>query len=383
MRFNYGDALKTGRAINILGVNSGTSGDGLDMALVRFNTGKPRALQSSSFPYSEELRERIIAAGEPAFSDGIYWLELNAELGESTGRLARKFISLVGRKRLAVDLIAMHGQTVRHLPDYHGRTLTYQIGEPTVVAKITGRPVISDFRHSDIAAGGEGAPLSPLLHEALFKDSRKWRAIVNIGGIANATLLPPRASKRNPVAGDCGPGNMLLDMAMQRLFGLPYDEDGGTALGGQASENVVRQILSDPFFVKKPPKSTGRELFGGEFLEEIMRKVDRSSNSDIIATLAEITVRSIADFIRRVSLGVSEIYLCGGGAYNKYFMMGLRKQFPGKVVETTEALGYDPRYLEAILWAFLAYRFVKQKSVSAGHFTGAKLPYIPGKLCLP
>jgi anhydro-N-acetylmuramic acid kinase len=330
------------------------------------------------------LSDKIVAAGESGFCDGIEWLKLDAELGGIMGRSAALFIRHAEARGFRVDLVAMHGQTVRHLPEERHRSLTYQIGDASRVAAITGRPVISDFRRSDIAAGGEGAPLSPILHEALFRHGRKWRAIVNIGGIANATILPPAGAKIRPFAGDCGPGNMMIDMAMKILFDRPYDLNGRVASEGKTNMDVVRQALAHPYFGKKPPKSTGREVFGAAFLESIMEKPSsKASASDIVATVTEITVEGISDFIRKYSSLTEEIYLCGGGAHNRHIAGRLREELPRISIATTRELGCDPDYLEALLWAYLGYCFIAGKRVGAREFTGAPKSYIPGKLSLP
>ena len=371
-------------SIDIIGLNSGTSGDGLDVALVRFASKKQlQILLAKTFPYPENLRDRIIAAGESEFTDGIRWLELDAELGILTGKLTKKFISKASTFNSKPRLIASHGQTVRHLSSHGKNVLTLQIGEPAYIARATGLPVISDFRRSDLAAGGEGAPLSPVLHQRLFSHQSKWRAIVNIGGIANITILPPPRSRYHPLAADCGPGNMLIDMATNRLFGKSFDRNGQMALRGHADDLVVAQAMNLPFFNKRPPKSTGRELFGDLFLTDVLDNMKDTSKENIISTVSEITVTGISDFIARFGWKVEEIYLCGGGARNRFILSRLAEIFPKKVISTTATLGYDPDNLEAVLWAFMAYQFVIGNPINTRYFTGAKRPYIPGKLCSP
>ncbi|OGC89531.1 MAG: hypothetical protein A2W25_14270 [candidate division Zixibacteria bacterium RBG_16_53_22] len=383
MHSNFLTHLKSGKSLNILGINSGTSADGIDMALCRFATGKPRIISCATRPFGHRLTARIISAGEPNFNNGVEWLRLDAELGEILGENARRFINRAARLDIRIDLIAVHGQTVRHLPDNTSHRITYQVGDAARVARITGLPVITDFRRSDIAAGGEGAPLSPILHEALFRHRSLWRAIVNIGGISNVTVLPPFGSKSRPFAADCGPGNMLTDRAVQNLYGKAYDRGGKIALSGGSRPDVVRKFLADPYFLRKPPKSTGREYFGEPYLEKVMRQLGKASPEDIVATLTEITVGAMADFLSGFCPRVEEIYLCGGGAHNKAILGRLRSIIPNVRVSTTTDLKYDPDYLEALLWAYLAWRFMKRQPVSARGYTGAKKPYIPGRLCLP
>jgi len=354
------------------------------MVLAKFRPGLlPEILLQKTYPYSQEMRNRILAAGEPDFSDGVEWLRLDAELGIEMGNLAKQFLVRVKEKGLKADLVASHGQTVRHLPSKSKYSLSLQIGDPARISAITNLPVVADFRRSDLAAGGQGAPLSPILHERLFRHDRKWRAIVNIGGISNATILPPVKSRSQPVAADCGPGNMAIDLATILLFGKPFDKHGGIAAKGRPWTQVIAQAFEHPYFKLPPPKSTGREFFGHTFLEPMMRGLRGARAEDIIATLTEITVRGIADFVYRFGRQVEEIYLCGGGAKNRYIVASLQKHLRRKTVATTAKLGYDPDYLEAMLWAYLAYCFVTQSPVTALRFTGAKKPYIPGRLCLP
>ena len=372
------------KVINIIGLNSGTSADGLDIALVRFRGDKnPEIIKRKTFEYPPDLKKEIIAAGEPANINGIDWLKLDNDLGRIMGEHARSFLVSLRKAKLNADLIGSHGQTIRHLPKDFEHPLTLQVGDPSLIAGISGLPVIADFRRSDLAAGGQGAPLSPVLHQLLFSHPKRWRTIVNIGGISNATILPPKNSRYRLVAGDCGPGNMLSDLAMMKLFNLPYDEFGETALKGHPPMTVVGRILQNRYFELAPPKSTGRELFGQQFLDEVLSRIPGAMPEDIIATVSEITVAGIAEFITRFGNRTEEIYLCGGGAKNHYFIQRLSQVFPGRKISTTDSLGYDADHLESLLWAFLAFKFIKQKTIDARCFTGALKPYIPGKLCLP
>lgn len=384
MRSNLPAKLSRKSRLHIVGLNSGTSADSLDAVLIRFERGrKARVMKFASYRYPPDLSRRIIRASEADFVDGAEWLALDCDLGKLFGKLAKRFVSAATRDALSVDLIASHGQTIRHLPQPAGASATLQIGEPSFIASIARLPVVADFRCSDIAAGGEGAPLSPVLHEYLFRDARRWRAVVNIGGIANVTILPPTGSRQSPSAADSGPGNMLMDSAMRILFGLPYDRHGRAAAQGRVVREVVDSILELPYFGRKPPKSTGRELFGRSILEKIMHRLKGVSSRDCIATITEISAASIADFILRFCPEVEEILLCGGGAKNIHLIGRLNTLLKGKTVSTTARLGYDPGCLEAFLWAYLAIRFVGEQPIIMKSYTGAKRPYIPGKLCLP
>lgn len=382
VRFDHKNLNSPGDSLNIVGLNSGTSGDGLDVALAQFARDKPPdVLICETFKYAKSVREDIIACGEAGFIDGLRWLELDSELGNIMGSYAKRFLTRIRKAGKNADLIGSHGHTVRHLPSALKNSLTLQVGDPSYIAKITRLPVVADFRRSDIAAGGQGAPLSPVLHEYLFGHEKKWRAVVNIGGIANITLLPPTKSRRSPLAGDCGPGNMAIDLAMVKLFNRPYDKGGRTALSGNPRIRLASQVLRRKFFNLSPPKSTGREQFGKGFVDEIFEKMKEVPGQDVIATITEITVKGIADFLSRFAGKVDEIYLCGGGAKNEYIVSRLRQLFPRSEIETTAALGYDPDFLEALLWAYLTYCFIIKKPIDTSRFTGAAKPYIPGRLC--
>ncbi len=231
VRFDHKSLNAPGTPVYIIGLNSGTSGDGLDAALVQFEKNKPpKVLISETYRYAKRVREDITACGEIDFIDGLRWLELDFELGNIMGRYAERFLSRIKKAGKRADLIGSHGQTIRHLPFGFKHSLTLQVGDPSCIAQITGLPVVADFRRSDLAAGGQGAPLSPVLHERLFRHEKRWRAIVNIGGIANITILPPAKLRRSPLAGDCGPGNMAIDLAMKRLFNRAFDRRGCVAL---------------------------------------------------------------------------------------------------------------------------------------------------------
>lgn len=370
--------------IIVLGLNSGTSADGLDAALVEFKQGKPPGMiLSDTFEYPSKIKNKILALGEPDYNDGVGWLEFDVELGRLMGKMARRFIERVERKGLEIDILASHGQTVRHLPQGHRFPLSLQIGDPWQIAEMTGKPVVANFRRSDLAAGGQGAPLSPILHELLFRHRSLSRAVVNIGGIANVTILPPLKSRRKPLAADCGPGNMMIDGAMKSLFGKEHDRNGAIARSGRPNQKIVSRILRRKYFNLPPPKSTGREQFGKAFVSGIISSMGAGSKRDIIATLTEITVRAITDFLTRFAGRVDEVYLCGGGANNSHMILRLSEFLPGTLITTTTSHGYHHDYLEALLWAYLGYCFVTRTPVGSQRFTGAKSKTIPGMLCLP
>ncbi len=384
LKYEISNCNEKNNSLRIIGLNSGTSGDGLDAALVEFHKQKkPKILCSKTYSYSSKIKNSIIKAGEPEFNDGRKWMKLDAELGGIFGNYTADFLSMLKKKKLKADLIASHGQTIRHLPSSFGQSLSLQIGDPSYIAKLSRLPVIFDFRKSDLAAGGQGAPLSSVLHKKLFQSKNYFRAVVNIGGISNITVLPPVGAKAKPFAADCGPGNMAIDEAMRVLFKKPFDSGGRVAFKGNISKSIVNQIMKMRFFGSPPPKSAGREDFGRKFVGRMISQSSRLSKYNIIASISEITARGIADFILKFAPGINQIFLCGGGAKNQF--IGSRLKFHLKDIDqySIAELGYDPDYIEAMLWAYLGFCFWNNIRVDARLFTGAKETYIPGRLCLP
>lgn len=372
------------KRLRVIGLNSGTSCDGLDAALVEFVPGKsPKMLLSKTFGYPKKVRESLLFAGDPDIADGKRWMSIDSEFGKLMGKFTSDFISRLKLRNLQPHFIASHGHTIRHLPGRNKDSMTLQIGNASHLAVMTGLPVISDFRQSDIAAGGQGAPLSPVLHKALFISDSRFRAVVNIGGIANITVLPPIRSKTMPLASDCGPGNMVIDGAMKFIYGRKFDKKGETALKGNVEWKTVNRISRLGFFKSPPPKSTGREQFGNRFTRKLMSRLKGLPPEDIITTISEITAKSIVDYIYRFAPDVEEIFLCGGGAKNKYIVKRLKEYLGNIGILSTSDLGYDPDFIEALLWAYLGYCFVRGIRIDSHRFTGAEKTYIPGKLCLP
>lgn len=372
------------KRIRVIGLNSGTSCDGLDAALIEFNPGKsPRFVHTKTYGYPKKIREALLFAGDPDLRDGEHWMRIDAELGNLMGKFTLDFNSRLPSKSPKPHFIASHGHTIRHLPRKNKESTTLQIGNASQLAVLTGLPVISDFRQSDIAAGGQGAPLSPVLHQELFRDSARYRAVVNIGGIANITVLPPIKSRNKPFASDCGPGNMVIDGGMKFIYGRKYDKKGEIASRGNPDKKTVNQIARLSFFKVPPPKSTGREQFGNRFLVRLMSNLKGLPPEDVITTISEITAISISGFIKRFAPEVEEIFLCGGGSKNRYIVSRLRQLLPDIEILSTADLGYNPDYIESMLWAYLSYCFIRGIRIESNRFTGARNTYIPGKLCLP
>src|SRR5579884_4316645 len=309
--------------MRVVGLISGTSADGIDAALVDVARadGRVRAatLASAFLPYPEEVRREVLDACRPETSGVDRICRLNALLGEHFAEAALRVIAAAGLAPADVDLIASHGQTIYHAtqPGQEPPS-TLQIAEPAVIAERTGRTVVANFRPRDLAAGGQGAPLISYVDYLLFADARRSRALQNVGGIANVTVIPAGARPDDVVAFDTGPGNMVIDALMGLLFDQPFDRDGRVAASGQIDQGLLQELLAEPFFARVPPKTTGREQFGVAYAERLLG-IGRErglSAADLVATATALTVRSIADAYRRFLPPVDEVVVSGGGAAN-------------------------------------------------------------------
>lgn len=359
-----------------IGIMSGTSMDGIDLVAASFEPLTLHATLTVSLP--EELREELLALSQPDDNEI-----------ERMGTADVAFASLVGQSVLRLieenqlnkpDIVAIghHGQTIRHRP-HLGFSL--QIGDPNLIAEITGLPVVSDFRRRDLAAGGQGAPLVPAFHQALFQHPTINRIILNLGGIANISVLP--AGNPAQVYGyDTGPANILMDAWCKRHTGQHYDQDGAWAANGNPIAPLMDIMQRHDYFGKKPPKSTGREDFNLEWLDhqldEWRHQADYDANDDlpenIQATLLKLTVRPIKKAVARCGLSGGELYVCGGGAFNKTLMEQLRWKL-GKhdwTVESSELVGLAPTWVEATAFAWLAKQRIEQQPANLPAVTGAR-----------
>lgn len=362
-----------------VGLMSGTSLDGIDAALVRFGgvEATPAAARLEAFrttPFAPPLADRLrrAVAGD---ADVAELCDLDFALGEA---LAEAAADIVGRADGPVTAIGSHGQTVRHDPPADGRRgCTLQIGEPAVIAERTGIDVVADFRVRDVAAGGHGAPLAPLFDDLLLRAEGRTRAVQNIGGMGNVTALPPAGdTAARPIAFDTGPGVALIDAAVRRLTGgeLGWDEDGRLAAAGAADEDLVGEWLTDPFFAEPPPRSTGRERFGARRVEAWLEDHPRLSAVDAVATLTEVTARSIAGSYALVGFDVEEVLLCGGGARNPEIRRRLAGHLPESRVRTLDEIGWNADAREAAAFALLARQHVLGEPVDLTWATGAAGP---------
>jgi anhydro-N-acetylmuramic acid kinase len=382
-----------------LGLMSGTSHDGVSAALIRIDERRrpPIALISfRTYPYAARFRARLLKACAPNGPGAGEIAELNFGLGRAFASAALNLVRGAGVPIQEVSFIGSHGHTFFHLPPRSARRgaipSTLQLGESAVIAALTGVPVVADFRPMDMALGGEGAPLTPLVHLRLFGDRRTGRVVVNIGGIANATYLPPGVQAGDPrlIAFDTGPGNVVIDGVMARVSRgrLRMDHDGRMAAQGTVSQRLLAEMMRHRYFARRPPKSTGREEFGNAFIERCMARARalKLHPPDILATATALTARTIAQACRRfiMPLGpLAQLIVTGGGARNPTLMAMLAGELPElKVMRAAEA-GVNGDALEAIAFAMLAYEMLRGRPGNLPTVTGARSAAILGKLTPP
>ncbi|HKF03145.1 MAG TPA: anhydro-N-acetylmuramic acid kinase [Candidatus Sulfotelmatobacter sp.] len=406
----------------VAGVMSGTSADGIDVALVRIaggshaalstasgsrGRGRPRHIPSlighASFSYPPKVRAAVLSAMNATQASVAELSRLNSLLGHL---YAEAVVATQSRFRVKADLIGCHGQTIYHqgeLQAFLGRkiTTTWQIGEGAIIAARVGVPVVSDFRPADMAAGGKGAPLVPYLDYLWFRDPKIGRIVQNIGGIANLTAIAAGGTADAVLAFDTGPGNMVIDAVTHELFGKSFDRGGNIAASGRVIEPVVRRILPGPFFRAKPPKTAGREEFGREFVREFLRACGRARKQDIVATATALTAWSIGDAIERFVIrkiltspkiaakrgthqqhAFHEIILSGGGAKNRTLVQMIAERLTplGIRVRFSDEFGLRSEAKEAVAFAMLAYETWHRRASNVPSATGAKRAAVLGKI---
>ena len=360
-----------------VGLMSGTSADAIDVVAVDFLEQKLRLIGSHSVPLPHSLRQQIHTLATPNHNE----IDSLGELDQALGELFASAINeLLHKHNLAPsDIVAIgsHGQTIRHRPPQTTQyPFTLQIGDPNIIAERTGITTVADFRRRDMAAGGQGAPLVPAFHRALFQSSDVDRVIINIGGMANITWLP----KQGAATGfDTGPGNVLMDAWILKNQHKAYDADGDWASSGTLDKTLLSQLLKQSFFALTPPKSTGREAFNLEWLESEIRQLTSKPNAeDVQMTLLALTATTICDCIRSLTQNQCEVFVCGGGAYNKRLMDELQQQLPQSKVASTASLGIAPEWIEAIAFAWLAKQTMNRQSGNLCEVTGARREVILG-----
>ncbi len=383
----------------VAGIMSGTSADGINVALVQVVSRGPgpsksrggpqfKCLVHAEYPYPKNIRRAVLRAMNAPDASVADLARLNFLLAEL---YAEAVLATQRRFHRKVELIGCHGQTLYHQGEptrFLGRKLavTWQTGEGAVIAARAGVPVVSDFRPADMAAGGKGAPLVPFLDYLLYRDQRVGRIVQNIGGIANLTAIPAAASAKQVVAFDTGPGNMVIDAVTDQLFGKPYDRDGRIAASGAVLEHVVSEVLRSPFFRRKPPKTTGREEFGREFAQQFIKRCGRAAKPDVVATATALTARSIADALQRFVLHrrarFAEFVVAGGGANNPTLLAMLANELRplGLKIRSSDEFGLPSEAKEAAAFALMAFETWNRRPSNVPSATGAKRPAILGKI---
>jgi len=367
-----------------IGLMSGTSLDGVDVVIVNINLPRQFSLLAAkTYPVPEQLKEELISLSQKN-QDGE--LDQYARLDVKMGRLfAQCCLQLINENHIDVTqilAIGSHGQTLRHYPDSKFPT-SLQIGDPNIIAQMTQITTIADFRRRDMAAGGQGAPLVPPFHQALFGNKEKSRVILNIGGIANITFIASESSShQTKILGyDTGPGNGLMDNWCHENFSCHYDRSGQLASQGNVVHALLTEMMNDPYFSQSYPKSTGREYFSSQWIADYLKKKEINLKAiDILSTLLEVTVHSISNEINRLKPNVDEVLVCGGGVRNTFLMQRLSELMPDKAVQSTENFGLHPDWVEACAFAWLAKQTLNGLSSNLPSVTGADKAVIQGAI---
>lgn len=357
------------------GIMSGTSLDAVDACLVNFSTEKIQLGACASVVLPPELRQELLALNEPGGMNELHRAILAAQqLMHGYHRALHECLQQAGLRPRQVRAVGAHGQTVRHRPDL-GYTLQLQDG--ALLAELTGVTVVTDFRSRDVAAGGQGAPLVPAFHEARFRSATETRVILNLGGIANVTLLVPGQMTRGY---DTGPGNLLMDAWAQHHLGQRYDDQGAWGQGGQVQQALLERLLEHPFFSQTGPRSAGRDGFNWPWLQAHLNAWDpllgvpghRPTAQDVQASLLELSARSIAQALRQEALPPFQLWVCGGGVYNTALLARLQALLPHAQLKTTEDLGVPPSWVEAVAFAWLARELLQGRAGNLPAVTGAR-----------
>jgi len=358
-----------------VGLMSGTSLDGIDVAIVDFGNFPPRIIHGHTTPYPDSVRQRLhdLCQSPSTTLDLLYGLD--AELGELYAKAVNQALELASLDTAGVAALGCHGQTIRHSPD-SARPYTAQIGDPNRIAALTGITTVADFRRKDIALGGQAAPLAPAFHRFLFQSSDENRGLINIGGIANITCLP--ADTMQPVLGfDTGPGNTLLNYWNEKHQGSAFDDAGTWAGSGVVIDSLLEKMIStEDYFRLDPPKSTGTEFFNSNWLLKFID--EKYKANDVQATLVELTAVTIANAVSQLPQRLDSIYVCGGGAHNNYLLERLEANLAQGKLATTEALGLDPDFVEAAAFAWLARERINLRTGNIPEVTQAQHAAILG-----
>lgn len=362
-----------------IGLMSGTSLDGVDGVIVDFSQGT-QVIQHAGCSFDSSLRAELLALNSTGGSDELHRAALAANaVARHYAQVVQQLLQASGLRAGQIAAIGAHGQTVRHRPQmFDGTGYTLQLNSPALLAELTGISVVADLRSRDVAAGGQGAPLVPAFHQSVFGKAGETALVLNIGGIANLSVLEADGS----ILGfDTGTGNALLDGWCLRHTGQPYDAGGQWAAGGQILPQLLAAMLADPYLAQTPPKSTGRDLFHADWLEQhLQRHASQAAPVDVQATLTEFTAASCADAVQRFGKGGTELLVCGGGAFNTYLMQRLAALLPGVQVGSTAQRGLPPLEVEAAAFAWLARQCLLGLPGNLASVTGARGPRILGAI---
>ncbi len=370
-----------------IGLMSGTSADGIDAALVRFDSENGcELILGRTFAWDARTRVRLLELGQGAPVESLDEVgTLDVHIAEAFADAALQLIQAAGVTAAQVHAIGSHGQTVRHRPEgaaYDGRhRFTMQLGDGNLIAERTGITTIADFRRRDVAAGGQGAPLLPALHHAMLRSDDEHRAVLNLGGIANLTLLP---ALRDGQGGgglrgfDTGPANALMDAWCERHMGQPFDADGTFASRGGIDDALLTRLLAEPWFAQPPPKSTGREQFQLRWLQPHLQGTERPE--DVQATLLELTAATVADALLALQPHTTRLLVCGGGVHNPVLLDRIGARLPATIIESTAMHGMDPDHVEAVGFAWLARQTLAGLPGNLPSVTGARGPRVLGAI---
>lgn len=360
---------------------SGTSLDGVDGVLADISESTLRVLHHASSPLPPSLRAELLALNQPGDNE-LHRAALAANgLMQVYANVVQQLLSSSALGAKAVRALGAHGQTVRHQPQSHGGTgYTLQLCNPALLAELTGLDVVADFRSRDVAAGGQGAPLVPVFHQSVFGDLNDTTAVLNLGGMANLTVIEPAARGGEVMGFDCGPGNVLLDAWCQQHTGQPFDANGAWASTGKVDAELLANLLSEPYFALPAPKSTGRDLFNPHWLAAQLSKFSQLEAADIQATLTELTASACATCVRSYAKYSKHLIVCGGGAFNDLLMQRLQALLPGQSVQSSSAHGLHPLQVEAAAFAWLARKTIHREALNLQKITGAKGARVAGAI---
>ena len=366
-----------------IGVMSGTSVDAIDCVLVDFASTKPGLLHTCSVSIPDDVRQQLLALTQSQAREIDALAQMDVRMGQLIAKACKRLIQEAQVTAAQINAIGSHGQTIRHYPQGYFPT-SLQIGDANIIACQTGIVTIADFRRMDMAVGGQGAPLVPAFHRYCFAHPERYRCVLNIGGIANISILPPENQSMAVIGFDTGPGNALLDWCAREYFGRPYDDKGKYAARGSVNSGLLEKMLTDPYFTQKPPKSTGKEYFNSCWLRRF--SIDTINKYDLLATLTELTATSISRQIKQnlpSDKPVDAVIVCGGGSRNAYLRKRLQSQLDPLTLVSSRQYGYDPQWIEAMAFAWLARQYLLRRPGNLPSVTGARKAVILGAQYLP